>query len=93
MSFEGLRNLHTTWRIYNRNIQNRKWEPEAPYMKEVVKPGDICLHFGGSDGRHSYLMAQYIGPDALHILRRDVSAAVQEGVSPGAEREINRSTR
>ncbi|HEV7689420.1 MAG TPA: FkbM family methyltransferase [Hyphomonadaceae bacterium] len=68
MSFEGLRNLHTTWRIYNRNIQNRKWEPEAPYMKEVVKPGDICLHFGGSDGRHSYLMAQHIGPEGkVHV--------------------------
>jgi FkbM family methyltransferase len=68
MQFEALRNLHTTWRIYQRNVGNRKWEPEAPYMKEVVKPGDICLHFGGSDGRHSYLMAQHIGPEGkVHV--------------------------
>ena len=65
MSFEGLRNLATTMRIYQRNKQDRKWEPEAPYMKEVVKPGDICLHFGGSDGRHSYLLSQHIGPNGV----------------------------
>jgi hypothetical protein len=65
MSFEGLRNLATTMRIYQRNKQDRKWEPEAPYMKEVVKPGDICLHFGGSDGRHSYLLSQHIGPKGV----------------------------
>jgi len=56
MSFEGLRNFATSMRIYQRNLQDRKWEPEAPYMKEVVKMGFICLHFGGSDGRHSYLL-------------------------------------
>ena len=68
MSFEGLRNLATTTRIFQRNVQNRKWEPEAPYMKEVVRPGDICLHFGGSDGRHSYLLSKQIGPQGkVHV--------------------------
>jgi FkbM family methyltransferase len=65
MSFEGLRNLATSMRIYQRNKQGRKFEPEAPFMKEVVKPGDICLHFGGSDGRHSYLLSQHTGPTGL----------------------------
>tara|TARA_Y100000815_G_scaffold59808_1_gene48273 strand:- start:46 stop:876 length:831 start_codon:yes stop_codon:yes gene_type:complete len=65
---EGLRNLATSVRIYQRNKQGRKFEPEAPYMKEVVKPGDICLHFGGSDGRHSYLMADHVGPSGhVHV--------------------------
>jgi FkbM family methyltransferase len=69
MSFEGLRNLATSVRIYQRNRQGRKFEPEAPFMKEVVKPGDICLHFGGSDGRHSYLLSQHVGPTGrVHVL-------------------------
>lgn len=68
MSFEGLRNLATTMRIYQRNVQDRKWEPEAPYMKEVVRPGDICLHFGGSDGRHSFLLSKLVGPTGkVHV--------------------------
>jgi FkbM family methyltransferase len=68
MSFEGLRNLATSVRIYQRNLQGRKFEPEAPYMKEVVNPGDICLHFGGSDGRHSYLLSQHAGPKGqVHV--------------------------
>ena len=68
MSFEGLRNFATSMRIYQRNLQDRKWEPEAPYMKEVVKKGDICLHFGGSDGRHSYLLSHHVGPDGrVHV--------------------------
>ena len=68
MSFEGLRNLATTMRIFQRNVQDRKWEPEAPYMKEVVNEGDICLHFGGSDGRHSFLLSKQIGPKGkVHV--------------------------
>jgi FkbM family methyltransferase len=68
MSLEAFRNLATSVRIYQRNVQDRKWEPEAPFMKEVVKPGDICLHFGGSDGRHSYLLSQAIGPNGkVHV--------------------------
>ncbi|MBI1340734.1 FkbM family methyltransferase [bacterium] len=65
---EGLRSLATSFRIYRRNIDGRKFEPEAPFMKYLVKPGDICLHFGGSDGRHSYLLSQWIGPDGrVHV--------------------------
>lgn len=62
MALDSLRNLATSVRIYQRNVQGRKFEPEAPYMKFVVKPGDVCLHFGGSDGRHSYLLSQHVGP-------------------------------
>ena len=41
MSVEALRNFATSLRIYQRNLQGRKFEPEAPYMDFVVKPGDI----------------------------------------------------
>ena len=65
---EGLRNLATSFRIYQRNKSGRKFEPEAPYMKDVVNPGDICLHFGGSDGRHSYLLSEHVGPSGhVHV--------------------------
>jgi FkbM family methyltransferase len=68
MSVEALRNFATSLRIYQRNLQGRKFEPEAPYMDFVVKPGDICLHFGGSDGRHSYLMSKRVGPTGkVHV--------------------------
>ncbi len=68
MLLDSIRNLATSMRIYQRNLQGRKFEPEAPYMQQVVKPGDICLHFGGSDGRHSYLLSQWIGPEGkVHV--------------------------
>jgi FkbM family methyltransferase len=68
MSFEGLRNFATTVRMYRRNRQDRKWKPEAPYMKEVVNPGDTCLHLGGSDGRLAYLLSQHVGPaGVVHV--------------------------
>ena len=38
-------------------------------------------------------VAQHIGADALHVLRRDVAAAVQERVRARGEREINRGAR
>jgi FkbM family methyltransferase len=65
MILESIRNFGTSLRIYQRNVQGRKFEPEAPYMEYVVKPGDTCLHFGGSDGRHSYLMSKFIGPGGV----------------------------
>lgn len=65
MKLEGLRNLATSFRIYQRNKQGRKFEPEAPFMKNVVHPGDTCLHFGGSDGRHSYLLSQHVGQEGV----------------------------
>src|SRR5213083_337144 len=34
-------------------------------------------------------MTQHVGADALHILWRDIAAAVQEGVGARAEGEIN----
>jgi len=68
MQFEGLRNFTTSLRIYQRNKSGRKFEPEAPYMKYAVKPGDICLHFGGSDGRHSYLLSEHVGSEGhVHV--------------------------
>ncbi|MEZ5938727.1 MAG: FkbM family methyltransferase [Hyphomonadaceae bacterium] len=68
MSFETFRNYATTLRIYQRNLNGRKFEPEAPYMRYVVNPGDTCLHFGGSDGRHSFLLSQHVGPQGrVHV--------------------------
>lgn len=63
MLFKSLRNLLTTYRIYQRNLQGRKFEPEAPFMEYAVSPGDTCLHFGASDGRHSYLLSKFIGDE------------------------------
>ena len=60
---ESLRNYFTTWRMYQRNLSGRKFEPEAPYMKYLCKAGDTCLHFGASDGRHSYLLSGIVGPE------------------------------
>ncbi len=34
-------------------------------MKHAVSPGDTCLHFGGSDGRHSYLLSRLVGASGL----------------------------
>jgi len=65
MFLESLRNFATSVRIYQRNIQGRKFEPEAPYMSQIVRKGDICLHFGGSDGRHSYLLSRFVGETGL----------------------------
>jgi FkbM family methyltransferase len=41
-----------------RNWRARKHEPEAPLVQSLLRPDDICLHIGATDGRHSYLMAQ-----------------------------------
>src|SRR5437762_2124147 len=38
-------------------------------------------------------MTQHVGTDALHILWRDIAAAVQEGVSARTECEINCGSR
>ncbi|MCA8903272.1 MAG: FkbM family methyltransferase [Hyphomonas sp.] len=59
------RSLYTTWRIYRRNQTGRKFEPEAAYMKFICKRGDICLHLGASDGRHSFLLSQIVGPNGI----------------------------
>lgn len=68
MKFESLRNLATTMRIYRRNKSGRKFEPEVPFMKDAVSVGDTCLHFGGSDGRHSFVLSQLTGPTGrVHV--------------------------
>src|SRR5262249_29380156 len=38
-------------------------------------------------------MAQYVGADALHVLWRDITAAVQEGVGACTQGEINGGAR
>lgn len=47
-------------RTYGRNIMNRKHEPEAPFIKDIIQPDDVCLHIGATDGRHSYEMAKVL---------------------------------
>lgn len=59
------RNYLTTWRIFRRNQKGVKYEPEAPYMEYMCQPGDTCLHFGASDGRHAYLLSQYLNEDGV----------------------------
>lgn len=61
MQFEALRNLATSMRIYQRNRTGKKFEPEVRFMQYAIGPGDTCLHFGGSDGRHSFVMSKLVG--------------------------------
>ena len=59
----------TTWaalRTVARNLRNTRHEPEVPFMRALLRPGDTCLHVGASDGRHSYVMSEAIGADG-HI--------------------------
>lgn len=62
---EYFRNYLTSWRMYQRNLAGKKFEPEAYYMKHMTKPGDTCLHFGASDGRHSYMLSGIVGDQGV----------------------------
>ncbi len=48
-------------RTYSRNNKGRKFEPEIPFLKEIISSGENCLHIGASDARHSYVMSKLIG--------------------------------
>ena len=52
--------LHTG-RIILRNLRQRKFEPEIPFLQRFLSPGDVCLHVGASDGRHTLVMSRLIG--------------------------------
>ncbi|MDH5723608.1 MAG: FkbM family methyltransferase [Alphaproteobacteria bacterium] len=54
-------------RAYGRNIRNTKNEPEAPFLKYIISPDDICLHIGATDGRHSYMMEKILRKGSGHI--------------------------
>ena len=47
-------------RTYLRNIRSRKFEPEILFLKNILSPGENCLHIGASDARHSYVMSGLI---------------------------------
>ena len=46
-----------TGRIIMRNLRERKYEPEIPFLSRFLGPGDLCLHIGASDGRHTVVMS------------------------------------
>jgi len=46
------------YRAWRRIRRDRKAEPEAAYLPSLVGPGDVCLHVGASDGRHTVVMAR-----------------------------------
>ena len=54
------------FRTYFRNIRGRKFEPEIEFLKYVLKSGDICMHIGASDARHSYIMSTLIGDGEIY---------------------------
>lgn len=49
--------LHA-YRAWRRIRRDRKAEPEAAFLPALVAAGDVCLHVGASDGRHSVVMAR-----------------------------------
>lgn len=55
-----------TLRIIARNLRNRKYEREIPFMRHFLRPGDTCLHIGASDGRHTVVMARLVRPGRVH---------------------------
>ena len=60
-----MRKLLHIARIFLRNTTGRKFEPETPFLKQLLKPGATCLHIGASDGRHSYFMSKIIGNGSI----------------------------
>lgn len=60
-----MRRLFHIARIFLRNITGRKFEPETPYLGQLLKPGATCLHIGASDGRHSYFMSKIINDGSI----------------------------
>jgi len=52
--------LFAALRTYSRNKKGRKFEPEIPFLKEILSKGENCLHIGASDARHSYVMSKLI---------------------------------
>lgn len=58
--------LIAAWRTYRRNIKGRKFEPEIKFLKNILKKGDVCLHIGASDARHTYVMSNIIGEGQVY---------------------------
>jgi len=56
----------TAVRTYLRNIRSRKFEPEILFLKNILSPGENCLHIGASDARHSYVMSGLIGSGHIY---------------------------
>ncbi len=52
------RSWMATARVISRNLRQYKFEPEVAFLKDILKPQDVCLHIGASDGRHSLVMAR-----------------------------------
>ena len=53
-----VRSWMATARVISRNLRQYKFEPEVAFLKDMIRPKDVCLHVGASDGRHSLIMAR-----------------------------------
>lgn len=53
-------------RTYSRNKKGKKFEPEIPFLRQILKKGDNCFHIGASDARHSYVMSGLIGDGQIY---------------------------
>ena len=72
--------LIAAWRTYRRNIKGRKFEPEIKFLKNLLNKGDICLHIGASDARHTYIMSNIIEEDG-HVYAFEPSSYSFEHLS------------
>lgn len=63
---EFLSSWSRTARILSRNVLDRKHEPETPHLRRFIGDGDVCLHVGASDGRHTVVMSRLVG-DTGHV--------------------------
>lgn len=57
MLSSSIRSWMATARVVSRNIRRHKFEPEVAYLKDIIRPDDVCVHAGASDGRHTLVMA------------------------------------
>lgn len=55
-----------TGRIILRNLRQRKYEPEIPFLHRFLHPGDLVLHIGASDGRHTVVMSRLVATGHVH---------------------------
>jgi FkbM family methyltransferase len=60
LCFRGLTLLLMLVKVVMRNLQNKKFEPEASFLQRIIRADDICLDIGGAYGRYAYPMSRFI---------------------------------
>lgn len=50
--------MHRSLKVFILNLMAKGFEPEVAFMRNIIRCGDICIHAGASDGRHTLVMAR-----------------------------------